>query len=171
MLATQTEELIQRLRAGQLDLADAAHFEQVKADELLAALLPVFRQRFQDRRLSQKWEVGMARQLRFELVARYYRNSQLPNWTLVPVLRQCLFLSGEGDAVTGISISPRIVVRPLRKPFHGLALTTGRGLKLDKFPDGWELKPLARRTVRLTEEFLQQRGWRFDLLRQVAPHA
>jgi hypothetical protein len=90
---------------------------------------------------------------------------------LVPVLRHCFLLSGEAEAVTGISMSPRIVIRPIHTPFHGLALTISRGFKLDKFPDGWAVKPLVNRTVKLAEDFLQQRGWRFDLFRQVVPHA
>jgi hypothetical protein len=143
--------------------------EQLKADDLLAALAPVYPLRFQDRRLAKKWEVGLARSLRFELVARCFRGSQFPTLMLVPVLSRCLLLSGEAEAVTGISTSSRIVVRPIHKPFHGLALTTSRGFKLDKFPDGWEVKPLVKRTVKVTEDFLRQRGWRFDLLRQVVP--
>jgi hypothetical protein len=169
MLATQTVELLRRLRAGQLDQTDAAHLEQLKADELLAALALVYPHRFQERHLSNKWEVGMARSRHFELVARFFRGSQLPSLMLVPVLGQCLLLSGEVEAVTGISTSPRLVVRPIHKPFHGIALTTSRGFKLDRFPDGWEVKSLAKRTVRLTEDFLRQHGWRFDLLWQVAP--
>jgi hypothetical protein len=78
-------------------------------------------------------------------------------------------LSGEAEAVTGISTSQRIVVRPIRKPFHGLAVTTSHGFKIDRFPDGWNVKPLVKKTVELTEDFLRQRGWQFDLFRQVAP--
>ena len=36
------------------------------------------------------------------------------------------------------------------------------GTKLEKSPDGWEVKPLQRRTTFLSEEFLKGRGWRFD---------
>jgi len=41
---------------------------------------------------------------------------------LVPILGRCLMLSGEAEAVTGISTSRRIMVRPIRKPFQGLAM-------------------------------------------------
>ena len=169
MLAIQTEELLRRLRAGQLDATDAAHLEQIKADDLLALLAPSYPLRFQERRLSKKWEASMARSLRFELLTRFYNGSQFPTLMLVPVLSHCLLLSGESEAVTGISTSPRIVLRAIHKPFNGLAITTSRGFKLDKFPDGWEVKPLVKKTVKLSEEFLRQRGWQFDLLRQLAP--
>src|SRR2546426_1010215 len=137
MIAAQTAELLRRLRTGQLDAADLVHLDQLKAGDLLADLAPIYPIRFQERRLSQKWEVSMAGSLSFELVPRFFRGSQLPILMLVPVLGKCLLLNGEAEAVTGISTSPRIVVRPIRKPFHGLALTTSRGFKLDKSPDGW----------------------------------
>jgi hypothetical protein len=169
MRATQTADFLRRLRAGQLGPTDAAYLEQLKPDDLLADLAEVYPLRFQERHLSKKWEVGMARRLRFELVARFSRGSQLPTLLLVPVLRQCLLLSGEGQAITGISTIRRIVVRPIHKPSHGLALTTSGGFKFDKLPDDWEVKPLGKRTVKLTEDFLRQRGWQFDRLRQVVP--
>jgi hypothetical protein len=169
MLASQTGELLRHLRVGQFDLPDVAYLEQLKANDLLADLAPVFPVRFQDRQLSEKWEIGMARSVCFELVAQRSRGSDLPTLILVPVLRKCLFLSGEAETVTGISMSPRILIRPIHKPFHGLALTTSRGYKLDKLLDGWEIKPLAKKTVKLAEDFLRQRGWRFDVLRQFIP--
>ena len=170
MPATQTEELLRHLRTGQLDAASLAHLEQLKADDLLADLAPRYPLRFQERRLGRKWEVSLARSLRFELRAGFVHGAPIPTWVLIPGLRHCLILSGEADAITGISLSPRLIVRPIQKPFPGLALTTSRGVKLDKLPDGWEVKPLDRKTVKLTEDFLRQRGWRFDVFRQVAPH-
>ncbi len=77
-------------------------------------------------------------------------------------------LSGEENQVTGISSCSRIVVKSISQRSHDIALTTGRGFKIDRFPDGWQIKPLVKKTVELTEDFLQQRGWQFDLFRQVA---
>ena len=171
MLPAQTEELLRRLRTGSIDPADIAALEQSKASDLLAELATDYPLRFQERRLGEKWEVGLARSLRHELAARVPRDSSFPIVFLVPVLRSCLLLSGEGDRVTGLAATTRLTVRPSRTPSQGLALTTGRGFKLEQAPDGWAVKPLHKRTVKLTEEFLRRRGWQFDLLWQFAPRA
>ncbi len=44
-----------------------------------------------------------------------------------------------------------------------VTLKMGGGYKLDKTPDGWTVKRLERRTITLTEPFLVQRGWNFDV--------
>jgi len=168
MPATETAELLRRLQSGRVDLAEAAALEQVKAGELLVQLSRVYPLRFQERRLREKWEVGMARSLRWELAVQKPAGTLLPIWLLIPVWRHCVMLSGEGDDVTGVAVISRLAARPLRKPFLGLALTTGRGFKLDKALEGWILKPEKRRTVKLTEEFLQKRGWQFDNLNLLA---
>src|SRR5260370_8647959 len=165
MLTTQTAELLQHLRVGLLDPADTAHLEQVKADDLLADVAAQYPVRFQERRLSAKWEVGVARSLRFELKVRFFHGSPFPTSILFPILRRCLMLSGEAETVTGISASHHIIVRPIRKPFRGLALLSVRGFKIDKLPDGWNGKPLVTKTVELTEDFLRHRVWQFDLCR------
>jgi hypothetical protein len=167
--AQQTEELLRHLRAGELDSAGIAYLEQLKADELVADLTAAYPFRFQERRLGRKWEVGMARSLEFRLVPYFFPGSQFLTFMVATVLQHCVMLSGEAEAVTGISATSRIVVKPIHKPFHGVALATSRGFKLDKLPDGWEVKALSKKRVKLTEDFLQQRGWRFDLFRQVAP--
>ena len=79
----------------------------------------------------------------------------------MPVYVNCLMVNLEDNAVTGVSRLDRLRVRAVAKPVPGLALTTGRGFKLDKTPDGWNVKRLRRRTLRLSESFLQARGWRF----------
>jgi hypothetical protein len=78
-------------------------------------------------------------------------------------------LNVEGDAITGVSRLGRLAVRAVAKPVPGLVVTTGRGFKLDNSPDGWAVKPLRRRTVRLSESFLKARGWRFDHVSQFIP--
>src|SRR5437016_1259129 len=113
MSTAQTAELLRRLRIGQLDATDVAYLEQLKADELLADVAPVYPLHFQERHLSRKWEVGRARSLHFELVPRFFPGSEFPSLSLIPVLAHCLMLSGEGEAVTGISMSLRIIIRPI----------------------------------------------------------
>ncbi len=112
----------------------------------------------------------MARSLRTELVARPRPDSDsvFVSLLLIPVYHQCLLLSGEEDSITGIAVTSRLALRPIRKPSPGLAMTTGRGCKLDKGQDGWAIQPFKKRTVKLTEAFLRARGWRFDHLGQLA---
>jgi len=162
MLATQTEQLLHHLHKGEFDSSDITLLEQTPAQEILAQLRTVYRVQFQERRLGTKWESGVARSCGYDL-ASLSNGSVFPIWLLVPVFRRCLFVSGEGDAVTGIATATRLTVRPTHKPFKGLALTTGRGFKLDRSPDGWAMKQQEKRTVKLSEELLLKRGWRFDV--------
>ena len=169
MLTAQTEELLCRIKAGTFDPADVQALEGTSARDFLADIDSVYAIRFQERRLKGKWEVGVARSLRFELADYSSSKGIFPILIVVPVFRRCVFLSGDADTITGVSVTTRLMVRPIRKPFRGLALTTGRGFKLQQTPDGWDLKAMEKRTVKLTDEFLQERGWRFDALQQIAP--
>ena len=171
MLTAQTEELLDRLKIGVFDPADVQFLEQTSAHEFHAHLESVYCCQFQERRLRDKWELGVARSWRFELTALSSKGSVFPLMIAVPVFRNCLFLTSEADVITGISVATRLTARPIRKPIRGLALALGRGFKLDRMPDGWRLKPLGRRTVKLTDEFLQKRGWRFESLQPFAPRS
>ena len=162
MIATQTQDLLRRLRKGTHDNSDLTFLEHVNASEWIAELKSVFRLTFQERHVGGKWEVSLARTRRTELVSRPIRNSPFVSFIVVPVYVDCVMLNMEDNAVTGVSRLDRLVVRAVAKPVPGLALTTGRGFKLDKTPDGWAVKRLRRRTVRLSESFLQGRGWQFD---------
>jgi len=164
MLTAQMQELLRRLRHGQFDASDADAIEKSSPADFLAELGPVYPCRFQERRLGNKWEVSMARAVRHELAVRYAKGSVMPTLLVVPVFHNCLFVSGEGESITGVGSASRLVVKPLRKPTKGFALTSGRGFKLDRTPDGWHLKAIEKRTVPLTEELLQKRGWRFDAM-------
>src|SRR5438105_14641973 len=103
MPATETAELLRRLRSGRLDPAEAAALGRLKAADLLAEIVGLYPLRFQERRLREKWEIGSARSLRWELAARRPPGTLLPIWFLVPVWRHCVLLSGEGDSVTGVA--------------------------------------------------------------------
>ncbi len=161
MLTVYTEQLLSRLRSGTFDPADLEVLERTPLRDVRADLDAVYPLIFQERRLGGKTEIGMAHSLRLEFAA-YAKRFLVPIWFMVPVYRGCIFLSAEGDRVTGISVATGLRVRPTRTPTRGIALTVGRGFKLDHSLDGWDLKPLARRTIKLTDEFLQKRGWRFD---------
>ena len=169
MIATHTAELFDRLRHGILDRNDTSMLEHARASEFVAELKSVYRITFQERRLRGKWEVSLARVLRAELVARSVPGALFVSLHVVPVYKDCLLLSIEDDSITGISRITKLTVRGVKKPTPGLALTTGRGFKLDNTPDGWSLKPIQKKTVKLAESFLRDRGWKFDHLNQLVP--
>jgi hypothetical protein len=169
MTATSTDDLLHRLRDGTVDASDGAILDQVKASDWVAELRARFPITFQERRIRDKWELGLARSVRPELAARPVPKSTLFSYLVVPVYINCVMLSIEGESVTGVSRVRRLAVRAVSKPTPGLALTTGRGFKLDKTPDGWAVKPMGRRTVRLGENVLNARGWRFDHLSPFMP--
>lgn len=169
MLTIQIEELLDRLKAGVFDPMDVQTLEQAPLHDFLAEVEAAYPVRFQERRIREKWEIGLARRLRLELASFSSNRACFPLLVMMPVFRHCLFLSGEGDAITGIGLATRLMVKPIQKPFQGLALTTGRGFKLERTPDGWDIKPLMKRTVKLTDDFMQKRGWRFDLMHQFTP--
>src|SRR2546423_6805121 len=100
MIATQTEELLHHLRAGICQESDIAWLEQTPLQEILTQLFSVFRFQFQRRRLRAKWEFGAAKSWGFD-VASVGNSSLFPIGLLVPVFRHCVFISGEGEALTG----------------------------------------------------------------------
>jgi hypothetical protein len=169
MIATRTTEFLSHLQAGRFDQVDTAILEQTPATELVHEFASVYRLTFQERRIGKKWELSLARSLRAELAVRPIPDALFVSLLWVPAYLNCLMLNIEDNSVTGISRLTRLTVWAVKKPEPGLALRTGRGFKLDKTPDGWTIKPLRKRIVKLSEEFLKERGWRFDHLKQVIP--
>jgi hypothetical protein len=110
----------------------------------------------------------LARSVEHRLALKRLPRSPFMVGEILPVLRRCVFLCGEGAAVTGWSLIPQIQVRRGARGSRGVILVTSSGFKLDRFPDGWEMKPLAKKKTLLTEDFLHQRGWRFDALLPLA---
>jgi hypothetical protein len=171
MLATHTTEFLQRLRKGILDPADTAMLEQTPANHLVDELRSVYRLTFQERRIGRKWEISLARSFRAELAIRPVPEAVFVSFLLVPAYLNCLMLNIEENYLTGISRLTRLTAWAITQPEKGLLLKAGRGFKLDKTPDGWAIKSMRRRTVKLSGEFLRARGWRFDHLQQVLPVA
>ena len=169
MLATWTTELLQRLRTGILDPADTTMLEQTPANQLVDELRPVYRLTFQERRIGRKWEISLARSFRAELAIRPVPEAVFVSFLLVPAYLNCLMLNSEDDYLTGISRLTRLTVWAVSEPEGGLVLKSGRGFKLDKTPDGWAIKPMQKRVVKLSGEFLRVRGWWFDHLKQLVP--
>jgi hypothetical protein len=169
VIATHTTELLRRLQQGILDPGDTTSLEQTSARQLVDELRSVYRITFQERRIGRKWEVSLARSFRAELALRPIPDAIFMSFLLVPAYLNCLMLSADDDSLTGISRLTRLTAWAVAKPQRGLALKTGHGFKLDKTPDGWAIKPLRKRLVKLSEEFLRERGWRFDHLKQLIP--
>lgn len=169
MLATTIADLLDRLSHGIIDPTDTSMLEQAQANEMVAELKSVYRITFQERYLGRKWEISLARTLRAELAACSLPNSLFVSLHVIPVYIDCLMVSIENNTITGLSRVTRLGVRAAKMPGPGLALTRGRGFKLDNTPDGWSIKPIRKRTVKLTETFLRDRGWKFDHLNQLIP--
>lgn len=134
--------LIKRIRKGTFDRSDIDWLERTPAREVVDELRSSrFRETFQERCLGRKWEVSLA------------RNAN-PGACYVG----CVMLSVEGDRITGVSTLSRLGIQGVSGSPQDLDLTTGRGHKLDKLPDGWAMKPLRQHTARFSRAFLKNRG-------------
>ena len=170
MIATHIAELLHRLRKGILDPIDTTWLEQIPADHLVDELRPsLYRLTFQERRIGKKWEISLARSFRAELAIRPIPEAAFVSFLLVPAYLNCLMLNIEDNRFTGISRFTRLTAWAVSEPKGVLALKSGHGFKLDKTPDGWNVKPMRKRVVKLSGEFLRERGWRFDHLKQFIP--
>lgn len=170
MLSTPFTVLLDRLRTNAFDPEGVAFLEQTSAESLVSELRGLYPWTFQERRIGNKWEVGLARRFQVEMVAQRVGESGLLSFRLVPTYRQCLMVSIEMDRITGLSRFGKLKLRVTRKPTPGLLLRMSPGAKLDRLPDGWEIKELQKRTVQFDEAFLRGRGWQLDHLRHLAPN-
>jgi hypothetical protein len=152
-----------------LDPADTAMLEQIPADRLVDELKSAYRLTFQERRIGRKSEISLARSFRAELAVRPVPEAVFVSFLLLPAYLNCLMLNSEDNCITGISRLTRLTAWAATEPPGGLLLKSGRGFKLDKTPDGWALKPIHKRVVKLSGEFLRMRGWRLDHLKQFVP--
>src|SRR5260221_11733856 len=115
MIATHIGELLRRLRSGIFEAADAEMLEKSRAADFRADLIASYRWVFQEHRLKNKWEFGTARSVGFEMVPCRMPGI-VPSFHVYPVLRQCVFCSGDGDSISGISVISKLVLRPQRDP-------------------------------------------------------
>lgn len=160
---TQITELLRKLRSGSLQPDDAVVLEQLPADEIMAELRANYPIVFQERSVGRKREVGVARTIQFEVVARRVLDSLIPAARMMPVLRRCLFVSAYDNAISEVTTTISLHVVPGWAD-QNVELKMGRGYKLDRTPDGWVIHPLERRNVTLSEQLLASRGWHFDVL-------
>jgi hypothetical protein len=172
MITQQTAEMLAKIKKGTFEPGDTALLDQMPADELVAELRSGrYGLTFQERHIGKKWEVSLARTLRAELIQRRIPEAVFVSLQLVPAYIECVMINSENNRVTGISRTSRLTVWLVTKPELGLALRSGSGYKLDRTPDGWEMKPMKKRTVKLPAGLLRSRGWRFEHLQQFVPVA
>ena len=157
-------EILRQLRTGRFNVADAAFLDTLSARELMADLQRLYPVKFQERDIGRKHEIALARSIRYELGFGNRDVSIFSPIRLLPVLRNCVFAGWYGESLSEITTATSVYVKPTRKPAKGLILKMGRGFKLDKSPDGWALNPIEGRAVNLSLEFLEKRGWQFDVL-------
>ena len=80
MIATQTQDLLRRLRKGTHEDSNLTFLERVSGSEWIAELKSAFRLTFQERHIGGKWQVSLARTRRTELVCNYW-NSVICRWS------------------------------------------------------------------------------------------
>jgi hypothetical protein len=167
MIASQKAELLRKLRRGDFSEEDFASIESAPADRFVEDLKSSrYRLTFQERRVGSKWEVSLAHSFRAELKTRQLPDADFVSFLMIPAYLDCVMLNIEDNRITGISRIARLSVWQVNKPERGLALRSGRGFKFDRTIDGWQLKPMKPRIVKLSGKFLQGRGWRFDHLKK-----
>jgi hypothetical protein len=161
---TETGELLRQLRSGNLDISSLSGLERLSARDFVSDLSALYPLMIQERHIGTRYEVGLARSRKIELAVHRNPNTLFASVSLDPVLSKCLFVSSYDDSISEITIAASLHLHPRGGTSKHVVLKMGKGLKLDRTPDGWTLKPLQRRSVTLTEEFLSKRGWQFEAL-------
>ena len=164
MSTGQMSELLDELHLGKLDSAGVEYLGGAKLSDLLTELRSSYPVVFQERTIGRKHEIGMARRIRFSLAPRQAPGSRFLSMQLRPVLQRCLLMSGYDDLVTEVTQLDSMAIRPKGTTPQSLVLKSGRGYKLDKEGDEWQVIPLGPKAVTLAEDFLEQRGWKFESL-------
>ncbi len=164
MSTGQMNELLHELHLGKLDAAGAEFLAGARLSDLAADLRGSYPVLFQERMIGRKHEMSMARLIRFNLTPRPVSGSRFLSMQLRPVLQRCLLLSAYDDLVSEVTYLAGIHIRPNETRPRALVLKTGPGYKLDRNGDDWRIVRLKPKAVALTEEFLELRGWKFELL-------
>lgn len=154
---------LSRLKHDQWDAGLEAYFKQLSANDLMDALRADFPVVFQERWIGRKHEMGLAREVIYELRIRKMPQSPFSGMLLVPTLRHCFLVSAYDDAVSELTWVSRIRLKPKKGDASSVAIIFGSGTKIDKTVDGWVKKPLSRSGTPLSDEALKKHGWKFDL--------
>lgn len=170
---TTLDEFLDRLRGGVREDADSEWLSNTPASEIVDAVRVSHAVVIQERTVGGLWEIGLARRIRPRtlLSRKQQAQSYFLNFLVIPVYFDSLFLNVEGDRVMGIAHYPRLSLRPGQSATgeQEVTIVVAAGHKLACFPDGWEMKPLSRKSTRLPREFLVKRGWRFPVASSYIP--
>ncbi len=160
----ETTAVLKQLRSNALDPAVVEHLISTPAGAFIADIRDAYPLLFQERTIGRKHEVGLARGVRYELSPHGLDDSLFSPVFLLPVLWKCVLVSSYDDVLSEITATASIRVRPVWEIPNTTVVKLGRGAKLDSTAEGWTVKPLRRRAATLSNEFLRQRGWKFDVL-------
>jgi hypothetical protein len=170
-LTSQVRDLLKQLRAGIFGPRNAVFLEQLPAGEFLAGLRDLYPIVFQERQIGNKHEIALARSYQFEITVRAAPGSPFPAVHYLPVFKNCVLASAYDGAVSELTSTSRVTLRPTWQAADELLVKMSRGFKLDRAPDGWTMKPLNSRATKLSTEFLSRRGWNFTLTVPFTPTA
>jgi hypothetical protein len=165
MVSTEIQDLLNRLKLGQLEPSQTAELEHLSADEFVSDLSGSYPLVFQQRQVRDKHEIGMARGISIEAAVRQVPGSNFLRFGIFQALKNCVLISSYENSLSEITVLSDIRVRPKGGPSLDVVMRMGRGHKLDKTPDGWTVKPIKTRSVTLSESFLTARGWKFEVFR------
>lgn len=141
MATVQLESILDTLKAGVIEASDLVWLEQLPSAEVLAELSAQYPVKFLESQGKEKWEVGRAQSCR----RRHYQ--------------QCLLLTSEHGRVTTLGMMTFLRVRHAKLTPGVVEFISGGGFSLYRDPDGWKLKLLRERTVKLPKQLLVKRGW------------
>jgi hypothetical protein len=156
MLDDDTKRDLRLLQQGQMPASGAPSFERLSASAFISELRQAYSFVFQSRQIGAKQEIALAQRV-------VYRRDQSP-----PRLERCYLIDAYDDRISSVTWSNHVDIEP-GGDGKSVLLKFGRGSKLDRSEEGWTIKPLQQRQTRLSEQLLQQRGWKFDLV-PIAPH-
>jgi hypothetical protein len=161
MLTNQAEDVVRQVRSGVLDKMLKVFLEEASAVEFVADLHAVYPVVFQERSIGRKREIGMASEVRLESA----KTRSLPaSPSLHLVLSKCVFVSSYGDKIGEITTTNKVRVLPDSPRATAFELEVSSASKLDRTPDGWVVKRLAKHATVLSGKLLKERGWRPDAL-------
>jgi hypothetical protein len=141
MSTAQLSSILDSLRSGVIETSDLDWLEQLPSEEVLGELSNQYPVKFLQARGKDKWEIGLAQSCR----RRHYR--------------QCLLLTSERGRVTTLGMMTFLRVRQPKRTPDALEFISGGGFSLYRDADGWKLKLLRERTVKLPKESIERRGW------------
>ena len=161
VIAAEKDTWIKKLAKGTLDISNPGGLEDVEFADLIEQLRSYFDYQFLNHSQRQKKEIGFAESFRRSLPRQARKGSQrrASPQEFHQHFHDCVLLTGEFGAVTGFAKMRDIHFRHDPKRPGSIKITSGEGINLFRDIDGWKIAFLEERTVTLTMESLQKRGW------------